>query len=253
MNSPDIGQVEKKLTTIVEKERKEAIGYTLLIVLCTPFFVVLASMIGMFILLLIFGQSDYDYDLNASGIYTGVIIFLALMLSFVTSGSNTSEQPNEFDKTWLAGGVVFLILVIITYASSLKVQFPVAFGIIFSVLGFLILSLVGRVQMKKPVMDDSGEENVIYGFILVIAGFIAMAYGEVARGSWLWIPPDQDEIRIAAWILCKLETEKPEPLKRQSISEDCLSLLSRLKLIHVMQHEVKLTLKGSDLIEAAGI
>jgi hypothetical protein len=36
MNEPDIGQVEKRLIVIIVKERWEAIGYMLLIVLYTP-------------------------------------------------------------------------------------------------------------------------------------------------------------------------------------------------------------------------
>jgi len=35
MNGPDIGQVGQRLAAIISEERREAIGYTLLNVLCT--------------------------------------------------------------------------------------------------------------------------------------------------------------------------------------------------------------------------
>lgn len=196
----------------------------MLIVLCAPFFVVLASLLGMFVLFYVLGHSRYD--VNALGIYTGINIFLALMLVFVLRQSNPPEQPHEFDKTWLAGVGVFLFLLVLTYVTSLQVQFPLFFGILYSLLGFLVMGLLGHVQMKKPVTDDSGSQNVFLSFVLAVAGFIAMAYGELAHGSWLWIPPKPDEIRVAAWILCKLALETPKPIGKRMVPERILSLLS---------------------------
>jgi len=36
MNEPDIGQVETRLSVVLKKERREAIGYTVSTVLCAP-------------------------------------------------------------------------------------------------------------------------------------------------------------------------------------------------------------------------
>jgi len=36
MNGPDIGHVEQRLAAVIREQRREAIGYTLLNVLCTP-------------------------------------------------------------------------------------------------------------------------------------------------------------------------------------------------------------------------
>jgi hypothetical protein len=79
VNEPDINQVEQRLAETLKKEHREAIGYMVLIVLCTPAFVVLASLMGMFILFFVLGHSHYNID--AAGIYTGINIFLAIMLS----------------------------------------------------------------------------------------------------------------------------------------------------------------------------
>lgn len=249
MNEPDIRQVEQRLAAVISKERREVIGYTLLTVLCTPAFVVLASLAGMFILFYVFRYSDYH--IGAIGIYTGVNIFLAYMLMFVLMRSNPPEDPNEFDNTWLAGVVVFLFLILLTYATSLRIRFPLFFGILYSLLGFLVMGLLGHVQINKPVTDDSSSENQFLSLLLAIAGFIAMAYGEIAHGSWLWIPPNPDEVRLAAWILCKLAVEIPAPFDSRLAPRHILNLLSRLKLVHMTEGKLKLTLKGADLVTMA--
>lgn len=202
---------------------------------------------NFFILFFVLGHSHYDID--AVGIYTVINIFLAIMLMFVLKRSNQPEQSDEFDKMWLAGVSVFLFLLLLTYTTSLRVKFPLFFGILYGLLGFLVMGVLGHVQMKKPITDDSGSENQLLSFLLAIAGFIAMAYGELAHASWLWIPPKPDEIRLAAWFLCKLAIEKPNPLNRRLVPENTLNLLSRLKLIRVTQRDIQLTLKGLDLID----
>ena len=45
MNEPDLKEVEERLAGILFKERKEAIAYTVLTVLCTPTFLVLAGVV----------------------------------------------------------------------------------------------------------------------------------------------------------------------------------------------------------------
>ncbi|HUV66094.1 MAG TPA: hypothetical protein VMW24_19525, partial [Sedimentisphaerales bacterium] len=69
MNGPDIGQVEQRLVAVISKERQKAIRQTLLIVLCTPAFVALASLMALFVLVYFLRFADSDID--ARGIYTG--------------------------------------------------------------------------------------------------------------------------------------------------------------------------------------
>ena len=47
VDQPEMRQVEERLVSVLEKERRDAIGYTLLTVLCTPFFVVLAGLVAL--------------------------------------------------------------------------------------------------------------------------------------------------------------------------------------------------------------
>lgn len=246
MKEPDIKEVEQRLATVLNKERKEAIGYTVVTILCTPAFVVIASVMIFIIMAFIFRHSDYMLD--TSGIYTGFNIFLALMIVFVLRSSNPPEEPHDFDKRWLAAVGVFIVLLILTYSSGFREQFPVFFGIVYAVVGFFVLGLLGHVQMNNPVTESSDSHSVFLSFILAVFGFIAMSYGEISRGSWLWFPPEPDEIRVCAWILCRLAMENTWKLSSRAEQRRVLSILARLKLVKMTDNKLQLTLKGWDFV-----
>jgi len=246
MNEPDLKGVEKRLTAILEKERREAIGYTVLTVLCTPVFVVVA--IVMVFLVLAYVLTWVDYDLRVSAIYTGINIFLACMIVFVLRQSNPPEEPHQFDKGWLAGVGLFLILLILTYVSGLREWLPVFFGIVYTILGFLVLGLLGSVQMKKPVVEGTSRHNAFMSLVLAVSGFIAMSYGEIMFSSWLWFPPKPDEVKLCAWILCKLAEEKTWTFSDRSEYERIVRILARLKFIRITENKIELTAKGLDFV-----
>jgi hypothetical protein len=246
MKGTDLQEVEKRLVGILEKERREAIGYTVLTILCTPAFVAMASVVIFIVFAYVFQQGIYKPD--ALAIYTGINIFLAYMIVFVLRQSNPPEEPHQFDKGWLAGVGLFLILLILTYVSGLREWLPVSFGIVYTILGFLVLGLLGSVQMKKPVVEDTGRHNVFMSLVLAVSGFIAMSYGEIMFSSWLWFPPKPDEVKLCAWILCKLAEEKTWSLSNRAEYERIVRILTRLKFILITENKIELTAKGLDFV-----
>jgi len=248
MNGPDIGQVEQRLVAVISKERQKAIRQTLLIVLCTPAFVALASLMALFVLVYFLRFADSDIDTR--GIYTGMNVFLAIMLIFVLRCSNPPEEPHEFDRMWLAAAIVFILPLALTHATGLPERIPVLFAILYALLAFLVLGLLGQVQIEQPVHDDSDHQNPFASLILAVFGFIATAYGQMLRGSWLWFPPTTDELRLGAWVLCSLALENASPLEARAVPKRILNMLSQLKLIQVRGRKLKLTLKGQDLFTA---
>ena len=244
-----MGQVEQRLAAVLEKERREAIGYTVLTVLCTPAFVALASLTMFLVFAHVF---QYKRDsLDPSSVYMGLNFFLAYMLVFVLRQSNPPDEPHEFDKMWLAGVVVFLVLLILTYATPLREALPVFFGIVCTIMSFSVLGLLGRVQMPSPPTEDFEHRNFVVLLVLAVSGFIVMSYGEITRSSWLWFPPKPDEVRLGAWILCKLAAEKTGSLDSRAVQGRVLSVLSRLKLVQVKEDKLTLTSKGWTLLEPA--
>lgn len=249
LNQPEMGQVEKRLATVLEKERRDAICYTLLTLLCTPFFVVLISLALMITMAHVL--RIVDCDIGAKGFYTCTNIFLGSMAVFVLRGLNPPENPHEFDVTWLAGVGALLLLLYVTYATSLLEKAPGAFAIVYTLTGLLILVLFGRACMKIPITQDAGCEDLNRSLTLEIFGFVAIAYGEILSGSWLWFPPDEDKIRVAAWILRELALEERWPLDSRSADRPILDLLFRLKFIQVKDGKLQLTPKGQDFVAAA--
>ena len=242
-------QIERRLAAVVKDERRGAIWFTLLTVLCTPFLVVLAGFIALGLVWFIADQAEYE--ISTKGIYTCVNLFLAGLAGFVSRYSDPRDQEFELDPTLLAGVVVLLVLLYLTYFTSLMDNSPLLFGIVYTGVAFLIAGLLGHVYMKVPVAVDFTDENPFKLFGLAVFGFIAMSYGEIVTGSWLWFPPDKDEICVAAWILCKLTTDEDGCLEIRSADRRILSLLSRLKLIQIRGSELQLTLKGQDFVAAA--
>ena len=247
MKEFDYKEVEKRLAVSIGKQRKEVIGYTVLTLLCTPVFVVIASVMVFLIFAFLFRQ-NYEFFLSASAIYTGLNIFLASMIMFVLRYSNPPEEPHEFDLGWLAGVVLFIALLIFTYVTNYQQELPVFFGIVYTVTGFLILGLLGSAYMNNPVPEESNAENAFLSLLLLVSAFIAMSYGEITRGSWLFFPPKPDEIRICAWILCKLAMENTWRLGNRTEERRVLSILARLKLVKMTQNKLRLTPKGRDFV-----
>ena len=248
MGEPDVGQIEQCLMVVLNKERREAVGYAIAIVLCTPAFVALASFTICIVIGYVFMQFRDNYDIDAAGLYTGFIVFLAYMIVFVLRYSNPPEEPHQFNKNWIIAVALFLLLLFLTYSTELLEQNPVFFGLMFTGIGFLILGLTGRVYMDMPMIDFTKQDDTFWGFILAISGFIAMAYGELFSSSWLWIPPKPDEVRVGAWILHKLVVEKSWRIDNRRGHGRALNYLLRLKLAKVNEDKLEITEKGLDLI-----
>jgi len=246
MDEPDIAQVQQRLTALIEKERREAIAYAILTVLCTPVFVMLGSMLALFLLLSIVRVANYDID--AIGIYTGFNGFLGWMVVFVLVFSNPPAESRKFDKTWLTGVGVFIFLIFLTYGTSLLETRSTLFRILYAGLGFLVLGLTGHSYMNKPLNDDTKQGDPRASVVLLVSGFVASAYGEITLGSWLWIPPDESQINLAAWLLCKLAVEPDSAISRQLVPLRTLRLLSRLKLIRATEYHAVITSKGLELV-----
>ncbi|MCP4613306.1 MAG: hypothetical protein GY845_31840 [Planctomycetes bacterium] len=246
MKEPDYKEVEKHLAAVIGKQRKEVIGYTVLTLLCTPVFVVIASVMVFFIFVLM--SRNHEFLLSASAIYTGLNIFLGSMIMFVLRYSNPPEEPHEFDIGWLAAVGFFLVLLILTYSSGFQQQFPVIFGIVYAVMGLFIMGLLGYAYMNNPVPEESNTENPFGSLFLLVSAFIAMSYGEIFRGSWLFFPPKPDEIRVSAWILCRLTLENTWRLGSRTEERRVLSILARLKLVKMTENKLRLTPKGRDFV-----
>ena len=249
VNEPEMREVKRRLVAALKKERRDAIGYAVLTVLSTPVFVVMISLPLMFVMALALRTVRYGIG-GPTSFYTCINVFLGFMAIIVFRRANNRENPRQFDVTWLVGVGGLLLLLYVTHATSLLEKMPGAFAIVYTGTSLLILGLFGRAYVKIPITQNVGREdpNRSFSLTLEIFGFVALAFGEIASGSWLWFPPDEDKIRVAAWILCKLALTESWPLDSQSADRPILDLLFRLKYIQVKDEKLQLTLKGQGFV-----
>ena len=243
----DINQIEKRLSDILEKERREAIGYAVLTVLCTPFFVVITAILPLLIVGFVLHGVGPNKEITADRVYTLINCFLALMLLIVLRYTFSPDSEYEFNVTWLVALIIFLLLMFLTYGTDIMETNPLFFGIIYTLTGYYILGLLGRVYLDLPTVDY-GNKDIFGSFVLLVAGFIARAYGEVFSGSWLWSAPDKDKISMCAWFLLRLEKEKFASLQNNKVERPVLRILFRLKLIERKEDWFRLSQKGQNFI-----
>jgi hypothetical protein len=248
MQETDVEQMVQRLEAVLQKERREVMVYTWLTVLCTPAFVVLACLAAMVLVAWLFRGRWYDLDV--ADLYTGLNLFLASVLGAVLAGNGLSGTL-RLDAAGFATAGVFLLLLLVTYATSLVEQMPILFDIGYGVGGLLVLGLLGRMQLQARFSDDFDERDFVPGTVVAVAGFIVSAYGELLSVSWLWVPPKPDEIRIAARVLCRLAKDPDHPLGSSTLDERMIRLLLRLKLIEVTQQQLRLTSRGTEFIRTA--
>ena len=83
MDRREIDKVERRLAEVLDEKRRETMGYVVLTVLLTPFFVALAALIVIGIAGYIFIRVRVAFDLDAATFFTTVSAFLAYVVVFV--------------------------------------------------------------------------------------------------------------------------------------------------------------------------
>lgn len=152
---------------------------------------------------------------------------------------------------WMLGAVLFVVLLILTYATSLPEGRPIFFGVTYAIVGFLILGFVSQVLPAHDTTATDDPDSVRIGFALAVPNLIASAYRELLSASWLWLPPTPGETRIAAMVLCRLAANPDRPLGVEIVDRQIVDLLSRLKLAQLDDQHLSLTPRGLDFVQVA--
>jgi hypothetical protein len=249
-----VERVEGRLRAALGRQRAETLTNAWLTVLCTPVFVAMAAAVVTVVVALVLGlRADGDVLDHAMTFYTTVNIFLASMLVFVLAQSNESLSDFDLHPAWIAGLIVFLVILGVTYATSWSDRYPWAFGLGYAVAGLALLALIG--QAPLPEMPNDVEERdsmeIVRRLILAVPALIASAYGQVFRGCWLWKPPGDTDVRIASRALCRLADDPTDPLHAAALDARIAALLARLELIETTDEGYILTDKGQTFITDA--
>ncbi len=251
MNEPDVDVVQRRLAQVLEQERREAMGYVVLTVLLTPAFVVVAALIVSGIAGYIWLKDGTAFDLDPVTFYTTVNVFLAYVIASVPFSGGREARQMQFDRTWIAGTATFVVLLVATYGTPLVERHPVPLALAYGVGGFAILGCMGHSFYADRSAEVPERDPDPLTPLLAVSGFIVAAYGELTRSSWLWQAPEDDEVRIGAWVLCKLASEMSGPCWDEPGHRRIVGLLRRLELVQEADDRLVLTAKGQDFIRAA--
>jgi hypothetical protein len=210
----DLETVERRLAAVLERERRDAMAYTVLIVLATPVFVTMAALVVMaaagFLLSRVPGVEIRD----AVAFYTAANAFLGYMIVFVLFGGRRAADEFQFEAAWIAGVALFGVLLAATYVTPWPQSHPLGFALAYALCGLVVLGLIGQV------------------------------FGS----SWLWAPPKGDEVRLGAWLLCKLAADPDRAMASDAAQGRIVGILVRLRLIGVTDAGAALTHKGLEFM-----
>ena len=255
VNESDIARVERHLAAALEQERRDAVTYTILTVLCTPAFVALAALVVTFVVAFVmgyvFGRFHYRFESEVLAFYTVVSMFLGYMLVFVLVNSSDMYGEFAFHPMWLAGACVFVVLLVLTYLTPLPEATPVLFGVGYAVAGVVVLGLIGQVELPRRITDGTGGYDDVYALLLAVSSFIVAAYGEIFRGSWLWVPPKPFEVRVGARVLGRLVDDPTDPLHPSAVEGRVATLLGKLRLVQTADEGLVISPKGLDFVRTA--
>ncbi len=246
-----IEAIERNLAAMLEKQRRDAITYTVLIVLATPVFVAITALAVVALSGYVLMHLWRSTVPNTILFYTGVSAFLAYMIVFVLVHSSRSMHEFTLEPAWIAGTVLFVVLLTLTYGTSILRTHPVLFGIAYTLAGLLILGLIGQVKLPDDIAQMPQGENLFLTLILAVSAFIVTAYGQILGSSWLWRSPQPDELRLGAWFLCKLAADPDTAISSDALTGPMADLLVRLQLIGVTPGGAALTPKGLAFVRSA--
>jgi hypothetical protein len=254
MNDRDIEKVEQNLTALLARKRHEAIVFSLLTVALTPLVVAAITFIigGLVLGVMVQTQSIL---IGAPALYMTFSLFLGTMVGLVLMGPRLTPQLDEIEGLWLLAAVLYILLLCLTYLTSLREQIPVVFAVLYAAAAFVILGLLGRVHLDRPLTFDSNvnaeTSRALEVFAMLGAGCIVSAYAEVASASWLWLPPKRDEIHFAAWLLCTLADDPGKPIDAGRVDRRLVRLLVRFKFVEVTDNRFALSRDGRTFVETA--
>jgi len=244
----DMETVERRLAAALERERRDAMAYTVLTVLATPVFVTMAALVVMaaagFLLSGVPGVEIRD----AVAFYTAANAFLGYMIVFVLFGGRRAADEFQFEAAWIAGVALFGVLLAATYVTPWPQSHPLGFALAYALCGLVVLGLIGQVRLPDDITQMPEGENFFLALILVVSGFIVTAYGQVFGSSWLWVPPKGDEVRLGAWLLCRLAADPDRAMASDAVQGRIVGILVRLRLIGVTDAGAALTHKGLEFI-----
>ena len=260
---PSPSELRFRLEDCLQRNRRDALTYSIGAILLTPLFLFLA-LLGVAMAMIYADLPFVDYAGYGVSITTGANVFVAWML-FINFRKNASWHHQPKDKRWLWGALLsFGVMLLLSYGTSMPNTAPVAF-LVFYVVGMLaVFGCLGRLYMPRndyylglwhglfddftTIQDDFDRGHLSLGFATAFPNAIIMAYAEILSSSWLWRPLSERELIAASEVLYGLMINDRDRVERMVVRDRALYALNRLEYVKTLSGSIELTLKGKDFL-----
>jgi hypothetical protein len=250
----------RRLAAEVSRDRRETLLASACIVLLTTGALAVVSWLlgGM-----AFGWEGEKPDPRRARIFlTGLNAFLAWMfLAIVPGASRRGHWP------WIAaGGVSYGLQLLLTYSTWIPIADPSRFGLVYGLLSFATLGLLGHAYVPgddtflpgpfAPTRDPEDPEipDGCAGFVVAAPRFIVGGFADSVGSVWIWRPLSDAELGVSADVLDRLSVhDRPgaeEALRRvrRGDAVHLLRWLDRLDLVRRKPDGLLLTTAGEQFL-----
>jgi len=268
---PQPADIRVSLVKAISAERRDALLFSILLIILTPAFTALA------IIVILYGL-DNDVDPLRSSRWhrawpwegmrwiNGFNVFLyATLGGFFLRSANGSRLTWKNMAWWLSAGGAVAFVTYLSYYTSLRETDPRLFWYLYGGGGFVTLGFLGagyvpgddhfapsrEMSFPDPTLSRPADEvDVPDGFLTVIPGILFSSYGNVFGSFWLWRGLDDRGLWIAAEALYGFATKdraRTEHSLRAATphqSGRVIRWLKRLEFVRGSRERLELTPQG---------
>jgi hypothetical protein len=247
----------------LQEDRRDALVFSALTVLLTPFFLFLA-LLGIAFAMYYADLPIFDHIGYYSSVTTGANIFVAWMfVVYLTQNATWHHKPADKRWLWAAAGF-YGVLLLASYGTNISASAPAAFAVLYVVGVLAIFGSLGRLYMPHDDYylglyrgyfddpftfdDDFDRGHLSLGVASAIPQSIIKAYGEIFASSWLWRPLSERELIAASEMLYGLSIGDHQRVERMAVRDRALYALNRLEIVQTHHGSIELTTKGRDFL-----
>jgi hypothetical protein len=219
---PQPSDIRVSLSRAISAERRDALLFSILLIILTPFFIAIA------IVAILYGLDTNQNPLQSSRWHrawpwegmrwiNAFNLFLYTTLGgFFLRSANDARLTWKNMVWWLAAGGSVAFVTYLSYSTPLRETDPRLFWYLYGGAGFVTLGFLGvgyvpsddhfaplqDLSFSDPTLSRPVEEvDVPDGFLTVIPGILFSSYGNVFGSFWLWHGLNDRGLWIAAEVL----------------------------------------------------
>jgi hypothetical protein len=252
-------QLKEELKRSLNQARFDAFAFTGLTLAMIPILVIIVVLLLAFVLAFI-GIPVIDFFGYGVTIATGVNLCVTLMAASYFFSPKIPFRNRKDDRYFVGAGLVCgVLLLALTYGTSLVTNQPWSFWFLYAVLAIAMVGFIGHVYEPKPyyylgwtyvptdIDSDPAaiENNEVHvqfplGYAMELPYILMRSYGETFGSAWVWQSFSEKETSAALKFLQALGTSDWERVR------GCADILGKPSLLKVVRALVKTKMVATD-------